>query len=545
VAPRKRIQVDVLRDFRGGLNLRGDVFNLGLDESPDLLNVDVGQRGGFRQRRGVAPLTSTALGGEIRTLLEYSSSTGNAQVLAADGTNVYKSTGGSFSSVFAMTGAVRGATFKDRLYVANGSGAGKRWDGATATTLGVAHNENMEAPTASASTGNMPQAFLVAAHMGHLWVAHTTEGGNSYPNRVRFSHPNFPEDWRLEDFIDVDAGVDGDEITALVPYADRLLVFKKRSIHAIFGSDPETFQVFTVTAEVGAPTQEAVCATDLGIYFFSWPDGVFLYDGRNVTWQFERLMPAIQDGKIPSSYADKIMLGWGNRRLWVSVPWLGTSTRDRVFVLDPSLTKSGSWVAYDLAVGPFVEFNPPGANSLFLAADIGTNRVLKLDQRVPYDNFGGDDTPIVANYRTSWIDHRNQAVPKRWKRPDVVLRGGTTAEISVIAYHDWDPTIAQREFKLNTVADSDEMASVVTDPESGAAVGSGWGAVTWDNFRWARSSSWGATTEPITQGRNELHRGSQLGTSKALSLAFSGPETTEEWGVESIALKLIERRLRS
>lgn len=479
-------------------------------------------------------------------MFEFASTEGIAQLLAADGTNVYKSTGGAFSVAFAYGGVVRATTFKNRLYCVSGVLGSKRWDGAIATDLGVSHNDDLEAPTATGTAGNMPIAALIATHQGHVWVANTTEGGTSYPSRVRFSHPNFAEDWRTEDFIDVAPGVDGDEITAIVPYADRLLVFKRRSVHAVFGSDPETFQVFTVSNEIGAISQDAVVGTDVGVYFFSWPDGIFLYDGKAPMWQSERIFPAIQDGKVPQVYADQIHLGWGNRRLWVSVPWMGSQSRSWVFVLNPALSKKGSWVAYDLKIGPFVEWNPPGANALLLAGHMDTARVLMLDQRVAVDNFGGDDVPIVSSYRTAWIDFDSQATKKRWRRPDVILRGGTTATIRVRAYHDWDATFAAREFQLNVASDSDDSSTVTTDPTTGESVGSGWGSATWGVSSWGRSGvTSGVSSEIVTEGRNELHRGSPLGTSHAVSLEFVGPVTESEWGVESIALKLVNRPLRS
>lgn len=56
--------VSVLRtdDFTGGLNLRADAFQLGRNESPDLLNVEIDQRGGFQMRRGIQRWNSSAVG---------------------------------------------------------------------------------------------------------------------------------------------------------------------------------------------------------------------------------------------------------------------------------------------------------------------------------------------------------------------------------------------------------------------------------------------------------------------------------------------------
>ena len=37
-------------DFKGGLNLRADQFNIAYNESPAVLNVEVDPRGGVRRR---------------------------------------------------------------------------------------------------------------------------------------------------------------------------------------------------------------------------------------------------------------------------------------------------------------------------------------------------------------------------------------------------------------------------------------------------------------------------------------------------------------
>ena len=69
-------------DFTGGLNVRADQFNLGENESPDLLNVDVDPRGGVSRRNGVTAINTTALTGHIRSLFAHSSASHN-QILAA------------------------------------------------------------------------------------------------------------------------------------------------------------------------------------------------------------------------------------------------------------------------------------------------------------------------------------------------------------------------------------------------------------------------------------------------------------------------------
>ena len=73
---------DEKSDFRGGLNLRADQFNIAHNESPALLNVEVDPRGGVRRRDAVTKVNATALTNEITSLMTHYEA-GTNQVLAA------------------------------------------------------------------------------------------------------------------------------------------------------------------------------------------------------------------------------------------------------------------------------------------------------------------------------------------------------------------------------------------------------------------------------------------------------------------------------
>ena len=75
------------------------------------------------------------------------------------------------------------------------------------------------------STKNQPQAEVIAQHAGYLFVANTRENGVDYRTRLRWSHSNNPDAWAAADYIDISEG--GGEITADVPFSDRLLIFKR------------------------------------------------------------------------------------------------------------------------------------------------------------------------------------------------------------------------------------------------------------------------------------------------------------------------------
>lgn len=502
----RKTLVTNLVDFTGGLNLRADAFQLAPNESPDLMNVDVDPRGGFAMRKVVAPF-GAAMASAPHSLFSYEKTAGGTEVFAVVGTSVERGSGGAWTAIAQQSTSARcrSVTFKDVCYIQNGVDQPLRWDGTTASRLAQTYNAG-DTP----NNGDMPIAKCITVWAGSVWVANTLEGGVARPNRVRFSHPNFAEDYRDFEFFDVDTGSDGDFITALVPYGDRLLIFKTKSVYAVYGTDPDNFAVLPVSHEVGTLSQESVVQTDVGLFFFSWPEGVFRYDGRTVTWQFEKLYPAITDGLINDANQSKITLGWGNRRLWVAVPY-ASATANRVFVLDPTLEKSGAWVQYDLPLGPFFEWRPPAGDVLFLASGVGKARLLKLDQDGVADDFGAGAVHVASWYRTRWADFEQPGILKRWRRPEIVLRGGAESLIRVDEFSDYDPSFSTGHFNLATAA----TGGVLT-----------WGTGQWGTANWAGNGQ-----------KNLVLRGSPFGTARATSLQFNGPTTNVSWGVDSIVFK--------
>ena len=85
----------------------------------------------------------------------------------------------------------------------------------------------------------------------------------------------FPLDRKVEVSVQ-----DGDEITALASYADRILQFKKNKMHLINVSQEVEFLEDTFKFK-GVYDQSAVCETDYGI---AWVNtfGAYLYDGQKV-----------------------------------------------------------------------------------------------------------------------------------------------------------------------------------------------------------------------------------------------------------------------
>lgn len=517
----RQVKLEASSDFRPGLNLRADAFQLLPGESPDLLNVDVDPRGGFRLRHGVTPINSTLLTADATEIWTYANGASVDQILVRDATRVSSSTGGNFTTQKTYGSApatIRAATMNNKNYWVAGDVAVVKWDGTTASDLAATFNDDFTAP----DDGDMPRAKLIAVWNNHCWVANTIESSTAHPNRIRFSHPNRAEDWRTDDWIDISVGQDGDEITALVPAGDRLLIFKRQSVHAIFGYDFSSFNVVPLVQTTGATRQEAVTVSDDGVvYWFNWPSGVFSYDGKSVKWEFERLIPLIQDGTIPAEYQAKIACGWLDHRLWVSVPEDAATVNSASYVFDPSLGKQGGWVKYDLALHAMREWKRDDSDAVQLGCGVGNKLVLNLITALYQDNFGSN-VDIVCRYRTHWFDGGSSVFKKRWRRPEFVLEGDADTVTDVEVFYDYDPSSVRKYFQLET-----------TRP-----MGTGeWDVHDWDEFSWAQSP----------QKSKEIDRGGILGRARSVQLKFApnlSVNPSREWGVSSIGLKYVPKRLR-
>ena len=458
------IQIEAHTDFTGGLNLRASPFELAPNESPDMNNVDIDPLGGFGQRTGVIALNKRSLinaptamwsyfttGGTQQLMVQSSTSTANQLAYTAGAVTA----GAEFTYVTpdanACTGKMRAATFKDKCFIQrNAEQVPISWNGSAATALGVSFNDTLG--TGADAHTNMPQAKVIAVHMGYVWVANTKESGTNYKSRLRWSHANYPNDWRTADYIDIDIGHDGDEITALVPFGDRLLVFKNNSIHAVYGWDYSSFSVQPVSQTVGCPSQDAVVSTEFGVYFFSWPDGVMCYTGAGIDWCFRRLQPLITNGTITSTSTaiGNITLGYVNRRVWLGLPTSSSSTPNVTYVLDPMLASrvknhrnkwtEGGWMKYSFGVGPMEIYDPPGTGTMMLACHPTLGRVLQLESSptLLYDNFYYPGV-LASNYYAFTVGGSASCYTADSAANSITSDITVTVECSL---DDWTPTTA-------------------------------------------------------------------------------------------------------
>ncbi|MBT97051.1 MAG: hypothetical protein CL902_00275 [Dehalococcoidia bacterium] len=555
---------DEKSDFKGGLNLRADQFNIAENESPALLNVDVDPRGGVRRRDAVTKVNSTALDDDIVNLISHYEE-GQNQVLAAvatatetkllwnddvtgdfDGTVSYGGTDVQFDT----TQPPRGVTFNGYTYVVNGkflTSTGHttysvvRWSGADGSTA-------LATPDIDGSDGHFPNARYTTTWAEYIWVAYTLESGTTHKNRVRWSKVNVAENWTAADYIDIDIGEDGDHITAIIPDADRLLVFKENSIYAIYGFSSDSFEVRNITRTAGCRDGSQPVAATAGIFFWYAEEGIYLLSYDALAWAFERIKPAMtyDVGQPALTLGTAPSLMWFDERLWVSVDYQSDdnvsgsnqNNRRNVFVWDPSLTETGAWMRHDINARSLLAYRPTGDTHLGIAAtsvitDVAEfNRISKLDQNADVDDYGaGSADEIVSYYQTGWFIGNRPTFPKRWGKTRTVLLADNNLRIYMYIYKDYDLSGWVSPAYYKDITGMDSPATWDTDP-------SGSGDGVWDTSEWQAAG---------TSDRYLFARWPTVGTAQAISLRFKVSPSVSlrgKWGVTSIIGMYRTRRLR-
>jgi hypothetical protein len=548
------IESILVNDFTGGLNYRADAFKLADNESPDLLNVDIDPRGGFSSRWGMKDYNATAIdsiaSGSFtpRRLFAWDGPSRYLMIAAND--KVYHTTSGTVSASITTTDNTYGASFApwsssstSYVYIACGASyAPKKFDGTTTTTLTASGPAAWQDSFASPTGTHMPKAELCTTHIDRMWVAYTRENATSYPNRIRWSHPGFPESWRENDYIDVVDG--GSGITGIVPFGDQLLIFKPRAVFALSGYDEESFQLVPLTTEIGAANPQCVVKSEQALFFFSWPDGVFAYNGSGFTNISQPIHPIIDENLINENSLTGMYLSWVDRALMFSVPLGATpltqdtyevaggtydastisyggatkATKPTVtFVWDPAVREGGAWTRYktgdNYGIAHGTTFLQSDGSRVPVALHPYHARILRINQITEhYDTINGTVYNFDSYYVTKWQDAKSVNARKFWRRPEMVVRQlGETISLPVSVYHDWNTAVSARTFTVDL---------------DGEYVEGGYGSFGQSDLG------------------SDLVKGHNLGLANSVQLKISG-DAGKPWGVNAITYKYNPRRVRT
>ena len=498
----------VLRDFSGGLNTTDQQELVLPNESPDLLNVDVG-RSGFRVRGGFQSQNYDSLWDGAIFLGPTYFADDVLLALASDGSLLEWDGAALTDTTEDLTDSsdrVRMAVFDSTAYFANCYESSvqkvRSWDGTTLSTLGQSWNNDYTTP----DTGNMPLGKFVRSHSGHMWTANFS-GASS---RVRFSHLQYPEAWAQADYFDLDPDDEGDVITGLERFRDRLLIFKRSGVYSVYGYDRDTFVPERVSGTNGVCSCGAMAANEKYAYWFSTSGRLMVYDGTSAVPATGALDWWSDTGRIRHGGAHRLL--WHDGRLWMRLQaGPGESVSHWMFVYDPSL---GSVVLYSPDVSDLVSWPKVGsdADPLFLFAD--DSNLYRYDRGYTEDSSdlgaGPVSSPIAAHFRSAWITAGETARRKKWKRPKVTSGVTGDATIRMRTYHDFSPS---------TVARQSER--FVTGPGSAR-----YGTAVYGTDTYTSDAAIRYDFEDFSSG----------GSAYAVQYEFSSPDNVGHWWVDSVTV---------
>ena len=304
----------------------------------------------------------------------------------------------------------------------------RNWDGSSLTNSGIGGSNGMifvsppkfiryDAANGHSSEDTVVVDAFKAVCIANrrAWIGNVTINGKNYGDRMLKSPVNqfdkFPADANQ---IDVTIN-DGDEIVALMEFADRILQFKKDAMYIINISGAAEF-LESEHKYKGVGTPGAVCKTDYGI---AWVNnrGAYLYNGQNVEDILEdggirKIKKSDFNTFIGSDNFEKIGYNPKKRQLVIIS---GSSTSGAAYVYDmttKSWTYSTSMIS-DVDTRSIL-FNKPKDGDLLILND-GSNKIERWEDS-PYS------TPSIT-ILTKDIDFGEPAVKKKLHKIYITYKG--------------------------------------------------------------------------------------------------------------------------
>ena len=295
---RNSIESGLITDLAVGENRRPETS---VSES---INFDFQTIGPAMTRAGITQVGQT-LSGNILGLHQLIDTVNvpatNTKLIAVNGTVAYYLSGSTWTSKrtgLTASSKARFADFLNQTFMVNGVDATALWTGNTSDSF--------------VTTGNAsgaPIGKYIETFSGRVWIA----GNPTYPDNLYWSTvPTLGTTQTITWSTDPTTGTqfapinpnDGQNITALKRYQNKLIVFKQDRMYQVYNtatsdSDPRFV--------VGTYSQESVVETKAGLYFHH-SSGFYVY---NVYGLLEEISVPILDivRAIPSSYYASVA-GW-------------------------------------------------------------------------------------------------------------------------------------------------------------------------------------------------------------------------------------------
>ena len=307
-----------------------------------------------------------------------------------------------------------------------------------------------------------------------LYVGNVKYGDRVYGDRMIKSPPNKFNILPSSNYIDVSIN-DGDEITALEYYKDKLLQFKKHKVFIIDVSGEFEFLVDTFD-NVGITQQCQVARTKHGVAWAN-EDGCFLYDGKTLTNLISGKIPSTSDmASITNNYwevsnsstisesgiktgscsiqyiqsKDSLLVsrqtGWFLASSVPSAYEYNFPTKSWSF-LSNKLTGTDTTVQGDMSN---MAINKNGDIIYYSSHTTAMNHIFKWNDSASVNNAGGATTWSGFNFRTRDFDFGDAAVRKKIYKVYVTYKTDDGADSNISVYGSVNGSLDYDEVEFST-----------------------------------------------------------------------------------------------
>lgn len=300
----------------------------------------------------------------------------------------------------------------------------------------------IEAQTVS-TWANVPAgAKLVTAHDNRVYAAKDST--------LYFSALRKAEDWTTVNDagqIEVETG-DAQNITGLHPGTGRLTVFKKNSIHELYGNGPSNYQLKLITNSVGTVNGKSIQEID-GVLYFLAEDGIYRYSGGSApegdfSIPVRETIKKMTPGKVNQGYSWII-----GKKYYVSFSDRGAAGNDLTLEYDTEFDTWNIW-KFDLFVtSPGIKID----EMTYLG--LGSN-VVRMDGTGTSDN---GLTSIQWEWVSKPFTFQSMAAKSRWYKMWVVadIPSGATFNVYISTKEDGESWTLVKTLSPKTDVQAEEI----------------------------------------------------------------------------------------
>lgn len=466
--------------FAGGLNTSAGPFALEENESPDLQNIDFNIFGSILKRNGYVNVNSSALGsfnsdGLFWFEFDDSGTSTRKFVNVADG-KFYKMDTSSGEPDGTWDDATNGQTitadnfcdfvaWRNQLYVVNGENTPLVWDGAGTTSL----------TTATLPT-NVTKPLFIEEFNNYLFYLNVIVSGASQGSRYYWSELGDPSSWPTVNF-DIIGDRDGTNITGAYTLADRLVIFKDRSIYNVFFTADRAipFREEKSNSTVGCIRGGGYAIQEVqGGLVFPSQDGFYFYDGNTSIKISDKIQPTFDSLDLTNARS----INQRNKNKYMCAV-TDESNNEVILTWDYQLNAWSKYTGFNVSAMAIAYINGTEERPYFMdyagylyRMDTGNN-----------DTPAGVSTAIDSYYYTNWKSFG-----------DLILQ---KAPRKMVLYHTLQDTTLTIVYSYNFEESDQYSETRVLDGNDQAQ----WDVSDWDEATFQGSGGFFAEVDFIGRGR--------------------------------------------